>query len=123
MTGGKSQPIEPTCTLLRFGPSTPDAAHRTNLADQVAMPIKSIDIVDAPFNRVLETLANVAAVPITVDPAVLSTVGLSPDSKVTVHAHDSTVARVIGSVLREHNLACKLSDGQLVVEVGNGQKN
>jgi hypothetical protein len=101
--------------LLRFGPSTQDAAHRTDIADQVAMAIQSFDMADAPLNRVLETLANLAAVPITVDPAVLSTAGVSPDTKVTVHAHDTTVGKLIGSVLREHNLVCRMSDGQLMI--------
>ena len=34
-----------------------------------------------------------------------------------------TVGKLIGTVLREHNLACKLRDGQLVVELRSGQKN
>ena len=123
IAAANSQPIEAPHPLLRFGPSTQDAAHRTNLADQVAMPIKSFDMADAPLSRVLETLANLAAAPITVDPAVLSTAGVAPDTKVTVHAHDTTVGKLIGTVLREHNLACKLSDGQLVVELRSGQKN
>jgi hypothetical protein len=123
ITAANLRPIEAPHPLLRFGPSTQDAARRTNLADQVAMPIKSFDMADAPLSRVLETLANLAAAPITVDPAVLSTAGIAPDTKVTVHAHDTTVGKLIGTVLREHNLACKLSDSQLVVELRSGQKN
>jgi hypothetical protein len=108
-------PAETAHALLRFGPSTQDAAHRTNIADQVSMPIKSFDMADAPLSRALETLANMAAVQITVDPAVLSAARVSSDAKVTVHAHDTTIGRLIGNVLREHNLACEMRDGQVVV--------
>jgi hypothetical protein len=101
--------------LLRFGPSSQDAAHRTNIADQVAVPIKSFDMSDAPLSRVLETLANLAAVPITVDPAVFAAAGVSPDAKVTVHARDTTLGKILGGVLRERKLACEVRDGQLTV--------
>jgi hypothetical protein len=108
-------PAETAHALLRFGPSTEDAAHRTNITDQVSMPIKSFDMSDAPLNRALETLASMAAVQITVDPAILAAAGVSPDAKVTVHAHDTTIGKLIGSVLREHNLACETRDGQIVI--------
>jgi hypothetical protein len=108
---------------LRFGPSTQDVAHRTNIADQVSVPIKTFDVVDTPLGHVLDTLANMAAVPITVDPVVLSAAGVSPDAKVTVHAHDTTVGKLIGSILREHNLTCRVNDGALLVELRSGETN
>jgi hypothetical protein len=101
--------------VLRFGPTTQDAAHRTNVADQVAMPIKSFQVSDVPLNRVLDMLANMAAVPISVDPSVLTAAGVSLDTKVAVHAHDLTLGKILGSVLREHNLACEVRDGQLAI--------
>jgi hypothetical protein len=101
--------------LLRFGPTAEDAARRANIADQVSVPIKSFDVSDAPLSRVLETLGNMAAVPITVDPAMLADAGVSPDAKITLHAHDTTLGKLLGSVLREHNLACEIRDGQLVI--------
>jgi hypothetical protein len=101
--------------LLRFGPRAQDAVRRTNIADQVSVPIKSFDMSAAPLSRVLETLASMAAVPIAVDPDVLSAAGVSLDSQVTVSAHDTTVGKLLGTVLREHDLTCKVSDGQLVI--------
>jgi hypothetical protein len=106
-------------TLLHYGPRTQDAAHRTNIADQVSMPIKSFEMQAAPLSRVLETLANLAAVPMAVDPAVLSVAGVSPDAQITVSAQDTTVGKLLGTVLREHNLACEVRDGQLVVVTPN----
>jgi hypothetical protein len=114
-------PAETAHALLRFGPSTQDAAHRTNIADQVSMPIKSFDMVDAPLSRALDTLANMAAVPVTVDPAVFAAAGVSPDAKVTIHAHDTSIGKLIGSVLREHNLACETRDGQVVIIARPGE--
>jgi hypothetical protein len=101
--------------VLHFGPATQDAAHRTNVADQVSMAIKSFDVSDVPLNRVLDMLANMAAVPISVDPVVLSAADVSLDTKVAVHAHDLTLGKILGGVLREHNLACEVRDGQLVI--------
>ena len=101
--------------MLHFGPTTQDAAHRTNVADQVAMSIKSFDVSDVPLNRVLDMLANMAAVPISVDPVVLSAADVSLDTKIAVHAHDLTLGKILGGVLREHNLACEVRDGQLVI--------
>jgi hypothetical protein len=102
-------------SLLHFGPTTPDAAHRTNVADQVSVPIKSFEMSDAPLKRVLETLANMAAVPIAVDPMVLAAVGVTPDTHVTVHVRNVSLGKLLGGVLREHRLACEVRDGQLVI--------
>lgn len=110
-----SQVTAPSHPILHFGPTTQDAAHRTNVADQVAMSIKSFDVSDMPLNRVLDMLANMAAVPISVDPAVLSAAEVSLDMKVAVHAHDLSLGKILGGVLRDHNLACDIRDGQLVI--------
>jgi hypothetical protein len=107
--------------VLHFGPTTQDAAHRTNVADQVAMSIKSFDVSDMALNRVLDMLANMAAVPISVDPAVLSAADVSLDMKVAVHAHDLTLGKILGGVLREHNLACEVRDGQLAIVARPGE--
>jgi hypothetical protein len=108
---------------LRFGLALSDAARRKNLSDQFSLPVASFDMADAPLSRVLDTLANMAAVPITCDPATLAGVHVSPETHVTVHAHDTTLGKLLGGLLREHGLACEPRDGQVVIVVHGSDKN
>jgi hypothetical protein len=109
--------------VLRFGQAPNDAARRTNLSDQFSLPVASFDMADAPLTHVLDMLANMAAVPITCDPATLAAAHIAPDMHVTVHAHDTTLGKLLGGLLREHGLSCEPRDGQVVITAHSSDTN
>lgn len=97
----------------------PPAARRparvTNVIDQFSVPIESIDLPSMPIGEFVNLVSGMAAVPIQLDPKVLGDVGLSSRSTVTVRSENTTVGKLLERVLKEHQLACEVQDGALVV--------
>jgi hypothetical protein len=90
-------------------------ARVTNFADQLAVPIESIDMPAMRIGEFVNLASDMAAVPIKLDAKVLGEVGLSTRSTVTVRADDTTVGKLLARVLKEHQLTCVERDGVLVV--------
>jgi hypothetical protein len=95
--------------------AAPQAVRVTNVADQLAVPIESIELPAMPIGEFVAMISDMAAVSITLDPAVLGDAGLSSRTTVTVRADDVTLGTLLTTVLNEHDLACDERDGQLVV--------
>ena len=90
-------------------------ARVTNVVDQLAVPIESIDLPAMPIGEFVNLVSGMAAVPIKLDAKVLGEVGLSSRSTVTVQASDTTVGKLLADVLKEHQLTCVERDGTLIV--------
>jgi hypothetical protein len=90
-------------------------ARVTNVVDQLALPIESIDLPAMPIGEFVNLVSGMAAVPIQLDVKVLGEVGLSTRSTVTVHGDHTTAGKLLASVLKEHRLTCVERDGVLVV--------
>lgn len=90
-------------------------ARRTNVMDQLAVPIQSITLPDVPIGEFVGFVSTMTAVPIELDAKVLGEVGLSSRSTVTVHGEDTTAGKLLARVLKEHQLTCIERDGTLVV--------
>ncbi|MGE3242071.1 MAG: hypothetical protein AB7G28_26000 [Pirellulales bacterium] len=96
-------------------PSLDPPAHRTNIMDQLSMPIDSITLPDVPIGEFVGFVSTMTAVPIELDPKVLGEVGLSSRSTVTVHGEATTAGKLLARVLKEHQLTCVEREGTLVV--------
>lgn len=90
-------------------------ARVTNVADQLAVPIESIDLPAMPIGEFVNLISGMAAVPIQLDAKVLGEVGLSSRSTVTVQGDNTTVGKLLAHVLSEYHLTCVVRDGALVV--------
>jgi hypothetical protein len=97
--------------LPSLDPPTP----RTNLKDQLAMPIESINMPAMPIGDFVSLMSGMTAVPIELDAKVLGEVGLSTRSTVTVHGEATTAGKLLARVLKDHQLTCVERDGALVV--------
>jgi hypothetical protein len=93
----------------------PQAVPVTNVVDQLAVPIDSIDLPAMPIGEFLNLVSGMAAVPIQLDAKVLGEVGLSTRSTVTVQGDHTTVGQLLADVLKEHRLTCVEREGVLVV--------
>lgn len=97
-------------------PSLDPPARRTNIMDQLSMPIESIDLPKTTIGEFVGFMSTMAAVPIELDAKVLGEVGLSTRSTVSVQSDDTTVGKLLARVLKEHQLTCKTrDDGTLVI--------
>lgn len=96
-------------------PSLVPPARRTNVMDQLSVPIESITLPDVPIGEFVGFVSTMTAVPIELDPKVLGEVGLSSRSTVTVHGETTTAGKLLARVLKEHQLTCVERDGTLVV--------
>jgi hypothetical protein len=96
-------------------PSLDPPARRTNVKDQLAVPIESIDLPEMPLGEFVSLVSSMAAVPIELDAKVLGEVGLTSRSTVTVRGDDTTAGKLLARVLKEHHLTCIVRDGSLVV--------
>jgi hypothetical protein len=90
-------------------------ARVTNMMDQLAVPIESIDLPAMPIGEFINLMSGMAAVPIKLDPKVLGDVGLSSRSTVTVRGDNTTVGKLLAGMLKEYQLTCVERDGVLVV--------
>jgi len=104
---------------VRASEAQPPAARRparvTNVADQLAVPIESIDLPAMPVGKFVNLVSGMASVPIRLDAKVLGEVGLSMRSTVTVHGENTTIGKLLAGVLMQHQLTCVERDGVLVV--------
>jgi len=110
----RSSLVDPTAAV-RLGPMSSESPRSRDLARQLALPIQSLELTRVPLDRLIDMLSDMAAVPITLDPAALSMAGLAANEEVSVEARDTTVAELLGDILAKHGLACEEQNGQLVV--------
>jgi hypothetical protein len=106
-------PLDETITVQR-GPAS-EGALQSDVEQQLALPLESIDLRDVPLSRFLESLAEVAGVPITLDPAALAMAGTSPRSETTVRARNTTLKKLLRDTLENHRLDFVELDGQIVI--------
>jgi hypothetical protein len=102
-------------SAVRLGPMTSQSPRTRDLARQLALPIHSIEMRQVPLARVIEMLSDMAAVPITLDPAALRMAGMGANEEVSVAARDTTVAAVLADVLAKRGLAYEEQHGLLTV--------
>ena len=95
-------------------------ARRTNIMDQLAVPIDSINLPEMPIGEFVGFMSGMAAVPIELDAKVLGEVGLSTRSTVTVHSDDTTVGKLLARVLKEHQLTCTIATARSSSSVRSG---
>lgn len=88
---------------------------RTNIRDQLSVPIDAIDLPTMPIGEFVNLMSTMTAVPIRLEAKVLGEVGLSTRSTVTVRGENTTAGKLLAGVLKEHQLTCVERDGTLVI--------
>jgi hypothetical protein len=109
MEAAEAQPTE------AISPASRPPVRVTNIVDQLAVPIESIELPPMPIGEFVNLVSGMAAVPIQLDAKVLGDVGLSSRSTVTVSGESTTIGKLLARVLKEHQLTCIEQDGKLVV--------
>jgi hypothetical protein len=110
----RSSLVDPL-TAVRLGPMASESLRPRDVARQLALPIQSLDLPRVPLSRLLETISDLAAVPITLDPAALTMAGMGANEEAGARARDTTVAALLADVLAKHGLAYEEQGGLLTV--------
>ncbi len=114
-------PENPTVNV-RLGPSTSDAPPPREIAKQLSLPVGGLDIAAVPLSRFIDILADMADLPITLDPVALETVGVSPREATKINVQNVTLDKLLRDTLEPRHLAFIERDGQLVITKPNSDR-
>lgn len=100
---------------IRLGPPSVVIGQALSVATLLKTPVASIDMPAARLHRWLEMMADLTAVPITLDPGALVVAGLAADEPMVIRASRTTAGELLEAVLSKHRLAMVERGNQLVV--------
>ena len=112
-----NQPIN-----VRRGPAAAEDSRPLDTAQHLAMNVKSLQLTETSLARFIETLAEMAGVPITLDPLTLELNGQSPRSTVSVDVADTTLEKVLQDALAEQRLDLVEQDGRVGIALAGGDE-
>jgi hypothetical protein len=104
----------PTISIRR-GPAATDAPVPQNVDAQLALPIQSLSMRAVPLATLIDSLADMSGVPMTIDPTALEIIGLSPRREVTLDVKSVTIEQALRTALASQRLDIAVRDGKVVV--------
>ncbi len=107
---------------VRRGPATAEDARPLDTAQHLAMNVKSLQLTEISLARFVDTLAEMAGAPITLDPLMLELNGQSPRSTVTVDVANVTLETVLQDTLAEQRLELVEQDGRIDIALAGGDE-
>jgi hypothetical protein len=100
---------------VRRGPPAERAGARPNVAELLALPIGQMEITSAPLDQWLDSVSDLLAVPITLQPQALVRAGVAADESLTFRSAGATAGDILAESLAKHRLSFREEHGQLVV--------
>jgi hypothetical protein len=107
---------------VRRGPMAGDESRPLDTAQHLAAQLKSFQVTEVPFARFVETLSDLAGVPITLDPVTLELNGLSPRTPITVDATDATLETILRDAFAKQRLELVEEDGRVGIALSNADE-
>jgi hypothetical protein len=107
---------------VRRGPTAGDESRPLDTAQHLAAQLKSFQVTEVPLARFVETLSDLAGVPITLDPVTLELNGLSPRTPITALATDATLETILRDAFTKQRLELVEEDGRLGIELSNADE-
>jgi hypothetical protein len=107
---------------VRRGPAAAEDARPLDTAQHLAMNVKSLQLTEIPLARFVDTLADMAGVPITLDPRTLELNGQSPRSTVSFDMANVTLEKVLQDALAELRLELVEQDGHVGIALADGDE-
>jgi hypothetical protein len=113
--------INPTLSV-RVGPKPSETGGPKGIS-QLALRIDSISLENIPLCALVDMVAEMAGVPVTLDPIELQLAGVSPTQPVSVQAKNKTLENVLTDVLSKLRLELTEQQGQLrIILAGGGRQ-
>ena len=107
---------------VRRGPMAGDESRPLDTAQHLAAQLKSFHVTEVPLARFVETLSDLAGVPITLDPVTLELNGLSPRTPITIEAADATLEAILRDAFTKQRLELVEEDGRVGVALSNANE-
>ncbi len=108
---------QPVC--VQRGPAVADEPQPLDTAQHLALKLNSLQLNEMPISRFVDTLAEMAGAPITLDPIALERNGQSARSIVSVNVANVTLEKALQSELARQRLELVEQDGHVSVELAN----
>ncbi len=115
-------PAEHRAINVRRGSAANDSATTLDTAAHLAARVQSLQIAEMPLARFINTVSEMAGVPITLDPVQLELNGISPRAAVTVDAADTTLDKILRDALTAQRFELVEQDGQATIAVPNADE-
>lgn len=100
---------------MRRGPEAPAETQSLDPTQRLAAKIRSLQLSDVHLAKFVDTLAELAGMPITLDPRVLELNGQTPRTTVSVNVTEVPIEQVLRDALTEKRLELDESNGRLSV--------
>jgi hypothetical protein len=108
-------PVEHKTINVRRGPIVDDSPPSLEAAARLAAKLPSLQVSDVPLSRFVDTLSQLAGVPITLDPIALEWNGMSPRTLASATATNESIDKVLGDALAAQRLELADDHGKLAV--------
>lgn len=109
--------------VVELGPTDATTGPATRPAEAaLSRVLPAIELRGAPLKEAIETIANLAGAPITIDPAALARAGVSASDPVDVVAEDATLAEVLAKALKGARLESQIDGPHVAVVRAGGEK-
>lgn len=115
-------PAKVPAITVRLGPTDDAPPPPRDVAKQLSLPVAGFDGAAMPLSQLVDIVADMADLPITLDPVALETVGVSPRDAAAVNVQNVTLEKVLRDALASRHLDLIERDGQLVIAKPNSDR-
>jgi hypothetical protein len=115
-------PAENRSLVVRLGPMPSGASRPHHVSEQLAMVVSSLEVTDMPLSRFVETLSDMANVPIALDPAAFELAGVSTRQPLSIKSKDVAIEKLLRLALAKHRLGFVEADRTVTVTLADGDK-
>jgi hypothetical protein len=112
-----AMPAESPSVTVQLGPIARIEANPAQVARQFALRIESLSAAGMSLERFTAFIADLARVPITIDPTALALAGVSPRTVVAVQTSGVTLDQLARDVLAKQRLELVDRDGQMTISL------
>lgn len=107
---------------VKRGPVAGDDVRPLDTTQHLALKLKSFQATEMPLARFVDTLSDMAGVPITLDPVTLELNGLSPRTPISTNAADVTLETVLREAFEKQRLELVDDDTHIAAALANADE-
>ena len=107
---------------VKRGPVAGDDVRPLDTAQHLALKLKLFQVTEIPLARFVDTLSDMAGVPITLDPVTLELSGLSPRTPISANAADGTLETVLHDAFEKQRLELVDDDTRIAAALANADE-
>lgn len=107
---------------VKRGPVAGDDIRPLDTTQHLALKLKSFQVTEMPLARFVDTLSDMAGVPITLEPVTLELNGLSPRTPISADVTDATLESVLRDAFEKQRLELVDDDTRIAAALANADE-